>query len=146
MMNYITKFFTGVLIVFSIVGIISCGNVQPEPVKLNADNCQHCKMTIADLKFAAELITDKGRIYKFDDLKCMQMYQSENALNNAQFFVADYSKPENFVKVEDAFFVSGGDVLSPMNGNVAAFSSKADAEKFAVEKNAKQLSWKEVNP
>ena len=36
-------------------------------------------MGIEDPKFATELITEKGRIYKFDDLNCMQSYATENA-------------------------------------------------------------------
>jgi copper chaperone NosL len=112
---------------------------------MNVDNCQHCKMTITDLKFSTELITDKGRINKFDDIKCMLAYSKENALNKAQFFVADYYHPEKFVKAENAVYVSGGKISSPMNGNIAAFSTKEDAEKFAAEKEATLTTWKEVS-
>jgi copper chaperone NosL len=131
------------LISLSVI-LLSCTNAQPQPVKINVDNCQHCKMTIADLKFSTELITDKGRINKFDDMKCMLAYFKENALNNARFFVADYNHPEKFVKAENAIFVSGGKISSPMNGNIAAFSKKEDAEKFAAEKEAAVITWKEI--
>jgi len=125
--------------------IAACNTTKPEPVKLNVDNCEHCKMTIADLKFSAELITDKGRIYKFDDLSCLLSYKKEKKLTNEICFVADYSNPQNFVKTDQAFFVSGEKVQSPMNGNVAGFSKKEDAEKFASEKEGEVTDWGQVN-
>lgn len=124
---------------------VSCNTTEPEPVKLNVDNCEHCKMTIADLKFAAELITDKGRIYKFDDLSCLLSYKKDQSLVNTKEFVADYNNPKDFVNAEEAFFVSGEKVQSPMNGNVAGFAKKEDAEKFASEKGATVTGWGQVN-
>ena len=49
---------------------ISCTTKEADPIKLNSDGCDFCKMKIADGKFGAELITIKGRIYKFDDMHC----------------------------------------------------------------------------
>ena len=46
--------------------LISCGKKEAEPIKLNSDGCEFCKMKISDGKFGAEIITAKGRIYKFD--------------------------------------------------------------------------------
>ena len=35
-----------------------------------------CKMTLVDKKFGAEVVTKKGKVYKFDDLNCMiKFYQ-----------------------------------------------------------------------
>jgi len=55
-------------------------------------------MGIEDPKFATELITEKGRIYKFDDLNCMQSYATENAeqVGQAQLYVPDFLTHELF--------------------------------------------------
>ncbi len=53
-------------------GLISSCNTGPEPFKFGKDNCHFCKMTISDARFGAEIVTTKGKIYKFDDVKCMQ--------------------------------------------------------------------------
>lgn len=140
-MNNSTLFLSFILVVM----LGSCATSEPEPVKINVDNCEYCKMTIADLHFASEFITEKGRVYKFDDLKCMVSYKNENSISNATYFVSDYSKPENLIKAVNAVFVTGEKVQSPMNGNVAAFSQKADAEKFAQEKQATVADWEQVN-
>lgn len=124
---------------------VACNTTEPELVKLNVDNCEHCKMTIADLKFSSELITDKGRIYKFDDLQCLLSYKKEKSISTATYFVADYFNPRNFVKTDKAFFVSGEKVQSPMNGNIAGFAKKEDAEKFASEKSGILTDWGQIN-
>lgn len=123
-----------------------CSETQPEAAKLNVDNCDYCKMTIADAKFVAELITAKGRIYKFDDLSCLQAYRKENTSPDGQrLFVANFEKPEEILPVADAVFVSGEQIASPMGGNTAAFSNAQAAERFASERTAQVLRWAELS-
>lgn len=125
--------------------LFSCANVQPEAAKLNVDNCDNCKMTISDAKFVAELITAKGRIYKFDDLSCMQSYRKENPdKEGVKLFVSDFENNGNFLPVADAVFVCGEDVNSPMGGNTAAFSSLKSAEQFAKDRTIQILMWNDI--
>jgi copper chaperone NosL len=89
-------------------------------------------MTIADARFAAELITAKGRIYKFDDYSCMQNYLSEAAGSaKSRTFIANYLNPGQLLSTTEAVLVSGEKVNSPMGGNVAAFGSKEEADIYA---------------
>lgn len=127
-----------------ILVLIGCGNRQPEPIKINVDNCDHCKMTVADLKFATELITDKGRVYKFDDIKCMVQYKKDNNLQNADFFVPDHNNPANLLKAEQAIYVKGDSVRTPMNGYIATFSKQDEASVYASQTSAAIITWEEV--
>ena len=128
---------------FNILGIISlgiffsCSQKGPEKINFGKDQCELCKMGIEDPKFATELITEKGRIYKFDDLNCMQSYATENAsvIGKARLFVPDFISKELF-HLEKAILITGGAVKSPMNGNVAAFKEKNQAEKTAQQLGA----------
>lgn len=123
----------------------ACGQKNPEPIKINKDNCAFCKMTIADKKFGTELITPKNRVYKFDDVKCMVGYVKENpAAVGSRFFVPDYLEPNALISVESASFIKGGTIESPMAGNIAAFGDKTKAEKHAKETGAKILNWNEI--
>lgn len=122
----------------------ACGQKSPEPIKLNKDNCAFCKMTIADKKYGTELITQKGRVYKFDDIKCMVGYARENQLSDSRFFVPDFHSPNALIPVESAFFIKGGTIESPMAGNIAAFSQKAKAEQAAKTMEAKIINWNEI--
>ncbi|MEC5394934.1 nitrous oxide reductase accessory protein NosL [Bergeyella sp. RCAD1439] len=110
----------------------SCTSKEVEPFVLGKDQCSHCKMVIQDARYATELITEKGRVYKFDDLACMEAYAKENSsgIGQARFYVSDFATLDLF-PLEKAFKITGGQVKSPMNGNVAAFKSKDEALKQA---------------
>lgn len=131
--------------VFSLL-LFGCSQTGADPIKLHKDNCDFCKMTIADGRFAAESITDKGRVYKFDDLSCMIRYSNEN--NNKVYtlkYVNDFTKDNILIDVESAYFIQVADVHSPMGGNIAAFAMQVDAEKYAKTWNRPILKWSQVS-
>lgn len=112
---------------------VACGSNDPKKIAVG-EQCEHCKMTIENVKYATELVTEKGRVYKFDDVKCMNGYASSNAdkVANAKSFVTDYPS-EKLIPFEKATFIKGGSIKSPMGGNMQAYESKADAEKAKKE-------------
>jgi copper chaperone NosL len=55
------------LIAFLLIGC----NPKAEKINLGKDQCAECKMTIVDPKFGAEIVTKKGKVYKFDDTHCI---------------------------------------------------------------------------
>ena len=123
----------------------ACGQKGPEPIKLNKEDCAFCKMTIADKRFGAEMVTAKGRVYKFDDMKCMIGYAKENSHSaNARYYVSDYSEPHALISVEKLTFLSGGSIESPMAGNIAAFSKKEEADKAEKTLAARKILWAEI--
>jgi copper chaperone NosL len=138
----ITSIFPFLLVVFS-----SCGENKPEPIKLNTDNCDYCGMTISNPKFGAELITEKGRAYKFDDISCMINYKNENVekATKASFYISDFLGKNDLIDVETAFFIEGEEVKSPMGGNIAAFSSNDSASVYAKKISAVATNWKTLN-
>ena len=134
-----------IVLLFSSLLIISCVSNEPKPIKLNVDSCEFCKMTISNGKFGAELLTKKGRYYKFDDLSCMMHYTKENTNVQVQsFFVNDYAKDNTLIPAEQSFYLRGGSINSPMRGNFAAFASDKDQDNFQKQLNAKMLTWEQV--
>lgn len=122
--------------------MISCGQKEPQPIKLNSDSCDFCKMTIANAQYAAQLITDKGRVYKFDDLSCMIQYTKENnGLPNARLFINDYLNANLFAPVEEAFLLKGGIIHGPMGGKVVGFKNKTDAQNYESKLQAEPIEW-----
>ena len=125
--------------------LISCGSKEAQPIKINVDNCDFCGMSIADGKFAAEVITEKGRVYKFDDVMCMVNYCKENANTKmGAYYVNDFSQDNVLIPANTAFFLSGGTIQSPMRGGIIAFSTEGDAKEFATKLNAKPITWKAI--
>jgi copper chaperone NosL len=125
--------------------LMSCSQIGPEPIRLNKDNCDYCKMTITDGRFGAEVITDKGRIYKFDDLSCLLRYTKQNKKQSyTQTYVHNYSTSNVLMDATTAFYLYSEEVKSPMHGDMAAFETKAAAEKYAQKWNKEILLWADI--
>lgn len=134
------------ILLFSLSGISSC-NVKPEPFAYGKDTCHTCKMGIMDPKFGSELITTKGKIYKFDDVSCMQHFLKSNTLEPkeiSQQLVINFEKENDFLSLEEAVFILSPSVKSPMGSHAAAFASREKAEKMNAALNGELLSWKEL--
>lgn len=114
--------------------------IEPEPINYGKDNCHFCKMTIMDAKFAAEVVTEKGKIYKYDDLSCMVKslkMDTKSAATHAFVLVNDFNT-QKFVDAKKATLVENADYRSPMSGNVAAFEQKPNKVTESV------ITWDEL--
>jgi copper chaperone NosL len=121
----------------------SC-NAEPESFQYGKDQCEDCRMTIMDPHFAAQLVTKKGRVFKFDDAHCLVSYQKKNDAKEVKTTVFNDFATEKFVDAEKAFFVQSPMLKSPMNGNAAAFASKEVAMAKAKETGGTVLTWNEL--
>ena len=128
------KILKSLVILSSFAAVVACSKAGPEAIATGKDQCENCKMTITDTKYATQLVTEKGRVYKFDDIKCMQDYAMSNAeaAKNAKTYVADFASGE-FFDSSTAIFIKDGSIKSPMGGNTQAYKDKAAADKAAVE-------------
>jgi len=136
------------LIMVSFLALLlpSCGNEKAEQIKLNTDNCDFCRMKISDGKFAAEIITQKGRIYKFDDLSCMLEYVAgQTDISIKSYYINDYLKENELIDATKAWYVFNEELRSPMGGNTAAFSSEEKAQEYAEKFNVFAEKWDEIS-
>lgn len=128
--------------------LLSACSRGPEPVFYGKDACQHCKMTIMDRRFAAEIVTEKGKIYKFDSAECMAGYLAANANlasnDKILLLVSYYDHPGTFEDARKSIFLEDPSMQSPMGGNLAAFNSMASAKPFEKDGRGKYLSWVEL--
>ena len=131
------KLFGKLLVASSMIVLAACSESMPQEIAVGKDQCANCKMTISEPKYATQLITEKGRLYKFDDISCMNDYEVSNteSTGNAKTYVADFHSGE-FIEKTTATFIKGGDIKSPMGGNTQAYKDKAAAEKAATELQA----------
>lgn len=109
-----------------LISIASC-NTAPEPLKVGVDNCYVCKMTISDVRFGAEVVTSKGKIFKFDDAACILSYLKANAVAAADIkniYLTNYTGAHQLLNVDTAFLLRSAELRSPMGGNIAAFDYK----------------------
>lgn len=126
------KFIQTLIFTFSLLTFFSCQENGPKYFALQKDQCDNCKMTITDLQYATQLITEKGRVYKFDDISCMTMYENSEPDKEAKSkkYVIDFPT-KKFVELSKATLIKGGSIKSPMGGNTQAYENKETAEKAA---------------
>jgi len=138
----LTKKHTVALVILSLFVMQSCSSA-PQPIKYGSDACDFCKMTIMQKKFANEWVTDKGKVYRFDDLHCLLSFRKTNK-SNGTAYINDFTEKQEFVKAENLFFVESKAINAPMGGHIAAFTNKAAADEFAKNNNGQVLSWQQV--
>jgi copper chaperone NosL len=134
------------LIVLLVVALFSC-SAEPEVLHFGKDACHACKMTLMDNKFGAELVTKKGKVYKFDDVNCMlSFFHSgvEAEENIAYKLVIDFSHPEKLIDASNAYFLKSDEIKSPMGSHVAAFEKKEDLEIVKNDLKVIYLVWGEL--
>lgn len=148
-MNVFKRFLTSgtstATTILLILLLSSCGNQDAEPIKINRDACDFCKMTISNGHFGAELKTSKGRAYKFDDISCMLGYVKEHSGDIvAKYYVHDYPGTNDLIDAETAYYLTSPELKSPMGGNTAAFKSADAAASVKATYQATETSWNEL--
>ena len=126
--------------------LASCGSKQ-EPINYGHDECEFCRMQISDNRYGAELVTDKGKVYKFDSIECMIEFAMVKNLigdSNQKFLITVFSMPETFTDATSAHFVKDDDYRSPMGLNVMAFNRESDADDFLQKNDGIKLNWIDV--
>ncbi|MBL0200926.1 MAG: nitrous oxide reductase accessory protein NosL [Chitinophagaceae bacterium] len=84
-------------------------------------------MTISDVRFGAELVTKKGKVYKFDDVHCILAYLKTKDVepgNINNYYLTNYSGSHQLINVQTALLLKSDALRSPMGGNIAAFDNK----------------------
>jgi len=126
--------------------LMSC-EANPQPIVIGKDACDFCRMTISDSRFGGELITAKGRVYKFDDMHCLlSFYHSKSMSNDADvgIWLSDGSRPGTLIPEKQSLFLKTDSLRSPMGGNVAAFASRSSLDSVRQSLGGEMVTWKEL--
>ena len=140
-MKYYAKSLIGA---FALLYLLAC-TAEPKPIDFGNDNCQFCNMTIMDNKHAAELVTVKGKVFKFDAIECMLRYIARTDKQEYAYqLIADYSSPGELVNAEQSMYLISKNLPSPMGAFLSGFLSD-EAAKLAMEENGGVLySWEQI--
>jgi copper chaperone NosL len=123
-------------------------NTEAEPIRFGTDNCYSCKMTISDQRFGGELVTKKGKIYKFDDSHCLVEFLkagAEEKTNIATTYLVDFAGNGGLIDANAALLYKSTELRSPMGGNVAAFSKKEALRQLAALHAGTETTWNEIS-
>ena len=120
---------------------------DPQPLKIGIDNCYFCKMTISDARFGAEVITVKGKYYKFDDTHCLLSFLQAGALEKSEIagvYLVDFSGSHALVQAENSLLLKSDALRSPMGGNIAAFANADSLKDMIRQFNGIETNWQSI--
>ncbi len=113
-----------------------------DPVVFGEDMCAHCKMTIVDEQFAAEAVSQKGKVYKFDAIECMvEFLKIKQSDEMALTLVRDYENPKEWQNANQCNYLISKDLPSPMGAGLSAWLSKENAEAMKTERGGEVYDW-----
>ncbi|MDZ4847233.1 MAG: nitrous oxide reductase accessory protein NosL [Chitinophagales bacterium] len=122
---------------------------EMQPLEFGHDQCQHCRMTIADQRYGAELVTKKGKVYKYDAVECLanSLYKDKLVEQHEVFslWVIDFSNPATLVDAEKSFYLQSPALPSPMGLFITAVSSKEKTEALQKEHGGEISDWKKIS-
>ena len=127
--------------------LLSSCSAQPEPFQYGKEDCYFCKMGIVDPKFGGEVITKKGKVYKFDDVLCMVRFLKSGSINENEIdkrVVVNFGKENDFLDATKTFFRVSPELRSPMGSNAGGFTSREQAQKNMSGKDEHLMSWEEL--
>jgi copper chaperone NosL len=128
--------------------LFSSCNTGPVEIALGRDNCQFCNMTISDVRFGAEIITQKGKIYKFDDPQCaISFLRAHREMNNSlrEIYFTDFSAPHSLIPSGAVFFLKSDQLKAPMGGLYSAFQRMENLNQIKQEFPGSVVNWNEIN-
>ena len=133
------------LFVLACVILFGACRIEPEPIAYGSDACAHCRMTIVDPTHAAQLVTKKGKQFKFDAIECLVQKLPEWSPDEVALLrVADYASPGQMTDAESATYLISKGIRSPMGANLSAFADPESAAKAQTEHTGRILKWNEL--
>lgn len=119
------------LIFFTLTVVLcNCGEVKPEALTVGEIKCDHCSMSIVDMRFHTQLITYKGKRYHFDAIECADQFIHQKQIKTKQIWVSNYLQANEFIPKENAVIIQTKKIRSPMGGGFAAFKTHEDASPY----------------
>jgi copper chaperone NosL len=97
--------------------MLACAAPAPRPIVYGTDQCAHCHMTVADPRYAAELVTSTGKVIVFDDIGCLGAYLASGSVAPGAAALdlgARLSRPAEWVPARDLSFVRSESFHTPM--------------------------------
>jgi copper chaperone NosL len=133
-----------VVVFILILVTVSC-TVKPEKIAYGKDACHYCKMNIVDKVYSAQLVTKKGKQYKYDAAECFLNDLAERDTTKMAFFlVTDYITPEKLVDATKATYLISESIQSPMGESLASFRTKESAVKFVKTTDDTLYTWSQI--
>ena len=136
------------LLLLLLLPLLLFSGCQPtaKPIDYGSDLCDFCMMTIVDEQHAAEAVSSKGKVFKFDAIECMANYLAENGdVNFPILLVNDYHAPRKLIDARTASYLISKNLPSPMGAYLTAFGQTGAAAEMQAAKGGQVFDWVSLN-
>jgi len=103
--------------------VLACagGPPGPAPLEVGRQPCDHCRMTVSDARFAAQLVAPGEEPRFFDDLGCLVAYLRDagDLPPGAVAYVADH-RTGDWVRAAAAVYTRVDTLATPMSSHLVA--------------------------
>ena len=134
------------IVLILMVFFISCSK-EISPIEYGKDQCEQCRMTITDQKYGAEIISKKGKTFKFDAAECMLNFVNAKKIDANEvekYFVVNLAEPGKLIDAVKAVYLISPNLRSPMGGNISSFADMTMADKYIKENSGVIYKWDEL--
>lgn len=122
--------------------LISSCEVKPQEIAYGQDACGYCKMTIVDKQHSAQVVTTKGKAFKYDAVECMMNHIRDWEEQEIKYFlVASFNDPGKLVDAQNAHYLITEHIPSPMGKFLTAFEQQANRDELHREYGGSLLDW-----
>lgn len=126
--------------------MVAC-NPESQPITYGSDMCEFCRMSIVDQRFGSEIVTEKGKIYKFDAVECMVNYLDDRVEDESKIIYIltnTLDEPGKLIDVQDCRFLISKNMPSPMGMFINPFKNGAIAIESQEENSGTILDWADL--
>ena len=128
-----------------LVVLFSSCDRGPQPILYGVDACDFCRMTIVDQQHAAQVVTQKGRAYKYDAIECMiNDLKRWNKPEIRHYLVTDYKNPGVLTNALEANYLISEAIPSPMGAFLSAFEEESTRQKAFDSVGGQMLQWSQL--
>ena len=104
-----------------------------------------CQMTIVDKQHASQIVTNKGKCFKYDAIECM-IHALEDFEENsiALYLVSDYKEPASLINALESSFIISENIPSPIGAFLSAFKDQSAVAQVQADKGGDIYNWEEL--
>lgn len=139
---------TGIAALVVVGALLSgCSDPKPATVVIGQDVGAFCGMIISDPRFAAQVVTNTGKAYKFDSIECMVAFLVEGTVAEEDIhsaWVSDYDAPGTWLRADEARYLQSAVLRSPMGLNLSAFKTLDALEDMREQANGIEVRYADL--
>jgi len=135
-----------ILILIGIGLLLSC-EPSVQSINYGQDGCSYCRMTIVEDHYGSEIVTQKGKVYKFDSIECLSAFVLKKQIAEEdihELYFTDLEDAGHLYPKSELIFVQAKKLNSPMGLNLSAYRNPQTAANVAELYFGDTLNWKQV--